>query len=314
MDIVRSLGEISLGSRLKRLSDMLMKEIQRLYKRQNVDFDPYLFPAFYNIVQHQNTTNNQLIEALKTSQPAVTQTINKLNQRGLISIRTDSIDKRKKIISASDKGEMLYKQLQPLWKILDETVKQYTTLEANTLVEHITHFEQALRSGDFMKTVNDRIASEINLAIINFRQELSRDFYELNIEWLETYFYVEDFDREVLSKPLKYIIEPGGFIFFAVENDKVLGTVALMPMKSGGYELTKMAVSPAARGKGIGQKLMQHCIDFARSKNWADLTLYSNRILENAIHIYRKYGFEEIPVEENSPYERSNIKMLLKLK
>ena len=39
--------------------------------------------------------------------------------------------------------------------------------------------------------------------------------------------------------------------------------------------------------------------------------LYSNTILENAVYIYRKYGFVEIPMEENSPYERSNIKMEL---
>ena len=151
------------------------------------------------------------------------------------------------------------------------------------------------------------------MRIISYHNDFAEDFYKLNIEWLETHFYVEDFDREVLSKPLKYIIDPGGYIFFAVESNEVLGTVALMKMENGGYELTKMAVAPSARGKGIGQQLMQHCIDFARSKNWDDLTLYSNRILENAIHIYRKFDFQEIPVEENSPYERSNIKMFLKL-
>ena len=40
---------------------------------------------------------------------------------------------------------------------------------------------------------------------------------------------------------------------------------------------------------------------------------YELNILENAIYIYRKYGFIEIPVEENSPYQRSNIKMELPL-
>ena len=141
----------------------------------------------------------------------------------------------------------------------------------------------------------------------------SQAFYDLNIEWLETYFYVEDFDREVLSKPQQYILDPGGHIFYALENDKVLGCVALKKIEDDLFELTKMAVSPEARGKGVGQKLMQHCIGFAKAQEWKGLLLYSNRILENAIHIYRKYGFEEIPVEPDSPYERSNIKMYLPL-
>lgn len=148
-------------------------------------------------------------------------------------------------------------------------------------------------------------------SIVPYKSTFAKDFYELNIEWLETYFYVEDFDREVLRNPEKYIITPGGHIFFAVENDKVLGTVALMKASGSNFELTKMAVRIEARGKQIGQKLMQFCIDFAKEQNFDSLFLYSNTKLENAIHIYRKYGFIEIPVEPDSPYERSNIKMVL---
>lgn len=148
--------------------------------------------------------------------------------------------------------------------------------------------------------------------IISYHEKYAKDFYNLNIEWLKTFFYVEPFDEEVLSKPNTYIIGKGGHIFFALLNDEVVGTVALMPTNNPDvFELTKMAVSPKHRGYRIGQKLMQHCIDFARSDGLKGLMLYSNTILENAIYIYRKYGFIEIPVEENSPYERSNIKMEL---
>ncbi|WP_223034272.1 GNAT family N-acetyltransferase [Hanstruepera marina] len=151
---------------------------------------------------------------------------------------------------------------------------------------------------------------EIN--IIPFSSIYAKDFYDLNIEWLKTYFYVEPFDEEVLSKPDHYIINKGGYIFFAISEDEILGTVALMPTADSHiFELTKMAVLPELRGLKIGQKLMNHCIDFAKKNNFKALMLYSNTKLENAIYIYRKYGFEEVPVEDNSPYERSNIKMIL---
>ncbi len=135
-------------------------------------------------------------------------------------------------------------------------------------------------------------------------------FKTLNIEWLETYFYVEPYDLEVLSNPDKYIIDKGGYIFMAVANNEVLGTVALMPTKDDKVlELTKMAVTPEARGLGIGQKLIEHCLAFAKTKNLPKLILYSNRILENAIYIYKKWGFKEIPLEKDAAYERANIKM-----
>ncbi|MEZ4792305.1 MAG: GNAT family N-acetyltransferase [Gelidibacter sp.] len=152
----------------------------------------------------------------------------------------------------------------------------------------------------------------MGVKIIGFENRFSKKFYDLNIEWLQTHFYVEPFDEEVLGKPEKYIIDKGGHIFFAKLEDTIVGTVALMPTKEQGVlELTKMAVSPEKRGLKIGQKLMQYCIDFSKAQHYKGLMLYSNTKLENAIYIYRKYGFIEIPVEANSPYKRGNIKMEL---
>ena len=148
--------------------------------------------------------------------------------------------------------------------------------------------------------------------IISFNKQYSKDFYELNVEWLKTFFYVEPYDEEVLSKPEKYIINKGGHIFFAKLEDDVVGSVALMPIGNEGlFELTKMAVSPKHRGHKIGQKLMQYCIDYAKSIGLPKLLLYSNTNLENAIYIYRKYGFIQVPVEPDCPYKRCNIKMEL---
>lgn len=150
--------------------------------------------------------------------------------------------------------------------------------------------------------------------ILEYQKQYSQKFYDLNIEWLNTYFYVEPFDEEVLSNPDTYIIEKGGRIFFAKQNDEIIGTVALMPTENDAIlELTKMAVSPQFRGLKIGQQLMQYCIDFGKEQKLKCILLYSNRILENAIHIYKKYGFIEVPVEPNCPYKRSNIKMVLNL-
>ena len=154
----------------------------------------------------------------------------------------------------------------------------------------------------------------MKIDIISFENQYATYFYDLNIEWLQTYFYVEPYDEDVLSNPEKYIINQGGHIFFAKLDNQIVGTVALMPIESDGlFELTKMAVSPKHRGFKIGQELMQHCIAFSKSIGLAELILYSNTTLENAIYIYRKYGFVELPLEPDTPYKRSDIKMLLKL-
>jgi len=153
----------------------------------------------------------------------------------------------------------------------------------------------------------------MKIEIIPFDPRYSADFKNLNLDWLNKYFRVEPHDDEVLGDPEKYIIKPGGTIFFAKEGKKILGTVALMKIEDNVFELTKMAVTPEEQGKKIGQKLMEHTLEFAKKQAWKSLILYSNRKLENAIYIYKKYGFEEIPLENNNPYGRGDIKMKLEL-
>jgi N-acetylglutamate synthase-like GNAT family acetyltransferase len=146
----------------------------------------------------------------------------------------------------------------------------------------------------------------------NYKPKYSTKFYDLNIEWLEKYFYVEDHDKEVLRNPEKYIINQGGIILFAEFKNHIIGTAALMPTKNKHtYELTKMAVNPNYRNKKIGQKILLKIISTANKMKLKKIILYSNRKLENAIHLYLKYNFKEINLEENCPYDRANIKMKL---
>lgn len=315
MDSFKQLGEVALGSRLKRLSDYLMKETQLVYNTFNIDFDPYLFPTFKIISLKKGVTNTEITESLKVTQPATTQAINKLILKQLIVLKSDKTDKRKKKIHLSKKGKELAKNTALLWKCVDDVMKDTTAQQSNSLVEHLNTIETTFEHKSFSKLIIEKIKMETKkaLKIVNFSPEYAKDFYDLNIEWLEAYFYVEDFDREVLSNPETYIINKGGHIFFALLHDEVVGTVALMP-KDDTFELTKMAVSPKHRGYKIGQQVMQHCIDFSRDVLELDnLILYSSRTLENAIYIYRKYGFKEIVVEDDCPYERCNIKMKLNL-
>lgn len=151
-----------------------------------------------------------------------------------------------------------------------------------------------------------------SIKIIQYNPQFDKDFYNLNIEWLETYFYVEPYDNEVLSNPKTHIIDKGGFIFYALLNDEVVGTVALINEKEC-YELSKMAVSPKYHGLKIGQKLMDTCIQFSKEKGWNKIMLYSNRILTPAINLYKKVGFKEVDLEKDAHYERANIKMILDL-
>ncbi|MBZ4044753.1 GNAT family N-acetyltransferase [Flavobacterium hibisci] len=144
--------------------------------------------------------------------------------------------------------------------------------------------------------------------IIPFSPELKDHIKTLNLQWLTKYFRVEEKDELVLSNPQEEIIDKGGMIFYAKLNDEILGTVSLMKIDGETFELSKMAVSDKAQGLGIGNKLLLHAFAITKENNIKKLILYSNRILLPAIHLYKKFGFVEVVLEEGL-YERANIKM-----
>jgi len=146
------------------------------------------------------------------------------------------------------------------------------------------------------------------IEIIDFSDEFKSFIKTLNYEWLQKYFRVEKGDEESLSNPKEAIIDKGGFIFYARRDGQIVGTASLIKKAESTFELSKMAVSENAKGIGIGKMLIAHCITFAKKKNIKKLILYSNTQLKPAIHLYKKYGFYEIKLE-NGVYERADIKM-----
>ena len=150
--------------------------------------------------------------------------------------------------------------------------------------------------------------SQNKIEIIDFSEDQKEAIKTLNYEWLEKYFRVEKNDVISLSNPKEEIIDKGGFIFYAKLNDEIVGTASLLKKSETIFELGKMAVSEKAQGHKIGTLLLEYCLSFAKQKQIKTLILYSNTKLESAIHLYRKYGFSEVELEQGL-YERADIKM-----
>ena len=147
-----------------------------------------------------------------------------------------------------------------------------------------------------------------SIEIVPFTEQYKLNFRDLNVAWLQQYFSVEPIDEEIFANPQHYILDNGGHIFFAKYSDNIVGTCALIKKPDGDVELAKMAVEERVQGRGIGQALLEAAIAKAIEMGLTRLMLYSNTKLEPAIHLYKKYGFKEVPLDSTG-YKRSNIKM-----
>jgi len=140
-------------------------------------------------------------------------------------------------------------------------------------------------------------------------------FRTLNEEWIARHFTFEAKDRETLDDPQNSILLKGGYIYMVYAGAEPVGCVALIPVSNGVYELSKMAISPNLRGRGIGRRLLQHAIDEARLLGARSLFLGSSTKLPSAVHLYESIGFHHVQPETlpPMPYSRANVFMEMAL-
>ena len=151
------------------------------------------------------------------------------------------------------------------------------------------------------------------MKVIRYTPENQKHFERLNKAWLNKFFEVEPLDKTLLSQPEEFILRKGGYIFFVEHEGQIIGTVALIFIKQGVYELAKMAVDEAFQGLGAGKFLCSSAIEEAKKLNAEKLILFTNSKLQTAISIYHKLGFKDVPLDDQQ-FKRANVKMELVLK
>ena len=153
----------------------------------------------------------------------------------------------------------------------------------------------------------------MDMFIDTYRPEHARAFAELNRAWLVENDLLEPLDEQQLQDPEGEILEPGGQIFVAVNGEEVLGTCAAIPHGPGVFELAKLAVSSAARGQGLGRKLVTACVSYARERQAHRLVLVSNSRLRPALRLYETFGFQHRQPPSPLPYVTADVYMELDL-
>ncbi len=148
--------------------------------------------------------------------------------------------------------------------------------------------------------------------IIGFKDQYARDFHRLNFAWIDKYFTLEDGDLELLNDPQNRIIAKGGHVLFALLQDKVVGTCALLYDNQDQFELAKMAVDEAYQGMSLGEQLGLAAIQTAREHGAQRLVLQTNAKLHPAIALYHKLGFVDIAAD-NPHFSRCDVAMSLTL-
>lgn len=318
IDLIKELGSLAFGSRLRRLSERLLRDASQIYEREDIRFEARWFPVFYLLWRQSPLAVTAIAQRLHLSHPAVNQVAGAMAKAGLLTSSRDAEDDRRRLLALSAEGKELAKKLQPIWRDIREATAEVLSLKGVDFLDAIARVEKSL---DEM-SVYDRVVAKMRarqlaeVQIVGYQPRYRESFESLNRAWIERYFELEPKDRAMLENPQEQIIDRGGEILFAKLRREVTGTVALIRHDAMTLELAKMAVDEKARGMQIGMKLALAAIERAKALNAHRIVLFTNAKLVAANALYSKLGFvpARSPHKFQPPYRRPSIMLELNLK
>lgn len=144
------------------------------------------------------------------------------------------------------------------------------------------------------------------MEVTEYQSQYQDAFIRLNTAWIEKYFAMEQDDYDELNH-VDELLKKGAMVFFATEDSNVLATGMVMPIGKDEWEICKLAADEKEQGHGAGSAVFQACMDYAINHGAERLIIISNSALKPALHIYKKFGFQEIPVDKTHNYQRADI-------
>lgn len=316
MEFFNKVGKVALGGRLRLMTSVLTDDASKIYELYGVDFVPKWFPVFFILTEKREITITEIANEIRHSQPSVSKIVQEMIAADLVEESLKTQDKRRNIVTLSKKGILISEVIEMQCKDVEAAVEDLIKQSNHNLWEALEEWEFLLEQKSLFKRVVDqkKIRESKAVTIVPYEEKYQNAFKSLNLEWISTYFKMEEADYKALDNPDSYILNKGGKIFVALYENEPVGVCALIKMDDPdyNYELAKMAVSPKIQGKSIGWLLAQAVVHAAKDLGASKLYLESNTILKPAINLYHKLGFKKI-VGRSTPYERCNIQMELDL-
>ncbi len=140
-DVFSKLGPLIFASRMKRMSDYIMRAGEEFYRSNGIEFEPKWFPLYYLLSQEKELGIMDIAQKLNISHPAVIQLGKELEKNGWVVSTKSKEDARKRLLKLSKKGLNLLPKLQLIWDDIREVNRQVVDDQPTNILQALAEIE-----------------------------------------------------------------------------------------------------------------------------------------------------------------------------
>lgn len=288
----QQVGELIFGTRLKRLSDRFLLDVDKCYKTNHVDFEASWFPVFYLVNIHREVTIRTMANQLELSHSAISQMVGNLEQKGLLQIVQDKNDKRQKLVSFTDKGIMHLQEVLPVWNAISKSMKALLNEgeSSKNLMIALNEVETSIKRESIFDRVNKNIHQKTKTNLLSYSPEIAGKLQTVIDTWRKTTIDISFID-------IATCWEKNGEIVLAEIEDKIVGLIIAERKEGERTLINKIFIQEAWRRKGIASKLIHSFLDSLPQKKQIDVNIHQQDI--DTIKLFRHNGFLENHLANN---------------
>lgn len=284
---------------MRRFSRFYTRRIGVLHEGYNgSEFSLTEARIIYELAHLEVATATDLVKSLDLNPGYLSRILKAFEERGLIRREAAANDARQQLVSLTEVGQQKFAALNA--RSRNDMLRMLGALTMRQQQRLIVAMSE-------IETLLSAEPEEGASYILRPHQpgDLGWAVQQHGLLYAEQYGWDETFEAlaaEVAAKFIRDFDPKRERAWIAEKDGENVGCVFLVKQSDEVAKIRMLLVHPKARGLGIGKRLVEECIRFARAKGYKKITLWTNDVLTTARHIYERAGFKLVAEERHKSF------------
>jgi len=257
----------------------------------------------YEIANRENVIAAELSKDLGLDAGYLSRILDRFEQQGLIRKVPSESDGRQRLIRLTPDGEKLYSLLDSRSREeIADMLGNLSVQDQNRLIQAMHTIESLLGGG--WKDSEPYVLRQHEPGDMGWVIHMHGKLYAEEYGWHE---HFEALGAGVCAEFLSHYNPERERCWIAEMDGQIVGSVFVVQESEEAAKLRLLLVDPRARGLGLGRRLVEEGIRFAKRKGYKKMVLWTNNVLTTARNIYRKAGFRLVKEEPHRSFGKDLI-------